>query len=148
MSEVVKSYRLEAQSHGLELKYLEPKEKLSKARVDPDRIRQVIENLVGNAINFTPRGHVYLRSREEKGMVTIEVEDTGVGISPKDQKQLFKKFSQIEAGSPLRKGSGLGLYICKMLVNEFGGDIWVKSKVGKGSTFYFSLPTIVNRQPK
>jgi two-component system sensor histidine kinase ResE len=81
-------------------------------------------------------------------MVTVAVEDTGVGIASSDQKQLFKKFSQIGVGAPFKKGSGLGLYICKMLINEFGGEILVKSKVGKGTTFSFSLPAIVTRFKK
>lgn len=148
IKEVVKNFQLEGESHGLELKYIEPKKKLPKVRVDPDRIREVISNLVGNAVNFTPHGHIHVRSYEKNGMVTVEVEDTGVGIAPKDQKQLFKKFSQIGAGTPLKKGSGLGLYICRMLVNEFGGKIWVKSRVGKGTSFYFNLPAIVNHRQR
>jgi signal transduction histidine kinase len=145
IEDVVRSFQLEAGSHGLELKYLKGKEKLSKVRVDPDRIREVISNLVGNAVNFTPHGHIQIKSYQEDGMITVAVEDTGVGIAPHDQRQLFKKFSQVEAKVPFKKGSGLGLYICKMLINEFGGEIWLKSKIGKGTTFYFSLPAILKR---
>lgn len=140
--DVVEDFRLEAKKHGLELKYFKPKKKLSKVRVDPDRIKEVISNLVGNGINFTPHGHVHIRSYEENGMITVRVEDTGVGIAIEDQGELFKKFSQVGVGAPFKKGSGLGLYICKILINEFGGDIWLKSKIGKGTTFYFSLPAI------
>lgn len=139
---VVGDFRLEAKKHGLELKYLQAGKKLPKVRVDPDRIREVIANLVGNAINYTSHGYIQIKSYEENEMVTVSVEDTGVGIASEDQKRLFKKFSQVGVGAPLKKGSGLGLYICKMLINEFGGDIWLKSKVGKGTTFYFSLPAI------
>lgn len=141
IEDVVKSFQFEAESHGLELKYEKPSEALPKVRVDPDRIREVISNIVGNAINFTPHGHIHVKSYEKDDMVVIAVEDTGVGISPAQQKQLFKKFSQVEVGVPL-KGSGLGLYICKMLLNEFSGKIWLKSKVGTGTTFFFSLPAI------
>jgi signal transduction histidine kinase len=141
---VVKSFRLEAEGHGLELKFFKPKKRLARVRVDPDRIREVIANLVGNAINFTPHGHVHLRAYGEDGVITVAVEDTGVGISSQSQKQLFKKFSQVEVAAPFKKGSGLGLYISKMLINEFGGEIWVKSKVGKGTTFSFSLPAITS----
>ncbi|MBN1262900.1 MAG: HAMP domain-containing histidine kinase [Candidatus Pacebacteria bacterium] len=143
---VVREFRLEAQGHGLELKFIKPRKKLPKVRVDPDRIREVVSNLIGNAINFTPHGHIYVRAYEENEMITVTVEDTGVGIALEDQKQLFKKFSQIGVGVPLKKGSGLGLYICRMLINEFGGDIWLKSKPGKGTTFYFSLPAIINKK--
>lgn len=148
IEDVVKDFQLEAESHGLELKYFKPRKKLPKVRVDPDRIKEVISNLVGNGINFTPHGHIYVKSYEEDGMVTIKVEDTGVGIAPEDQKELFKKFSQLETAAPFKKGSGLGLYICRMLVNEFGGDIWLKSKVGRGTTFYFSLPAIINHSQR
>lgn len=139
---VVKNFRLEARKHGLELKYFKPKKKLPKVRVDPDRLKEVIANLVGNSLNFTPHGYVYIKSYEENEMVTVKVEDTGIGIAVEDQKELFKKFFQVSVGAPLKKGSGLGLYICKMLINEFGGDIWLKSEVGRGTTFYFSLPAI------
>jgi len=141
IEEVVKDFSLEAKEHGLKLGYQRPEKKLPKVRVDPDRIREVIANLVGNAINFTAHGSILIKNRFEDGMVITEVEDTGVGISREDQKKLFKKFSQVDVIS-LRKGSGLGLYICKMLITEFGGEIWLKSKVGKGTTFFFSLPAI------
>jgi signal transduction histidine kinase len=146
IEDVVRGFKLEAESHGLELKYFKPEKKLPRIRVDPDRIREVISNIVGNAVNFTSRGHIHVKSYREDGMLTVSIEDTGVGISPADQKQLFKKFSQVEVGTPLRKGSGLGLYICKMLINEFGGEIWLKSKLGKGTIFYFSLPVIIDHR--
>lgn len=141
IEDVVKDFGLEAKEHGLKLEYQRPKKKLPKVRVDPDRIREVVANLVGNAINFTAHGHVFVKNNLEDGMVITEVEDTGVGISPENQKKLFKKFGQID-GAPFKKGSGLGLYICRMLITEFGGEIWLKSKAGKGTTFFFSLPAI------
>ncbi|HUW21406.1 MAG TPA: ATP-binding protein [Candidatus Bathyarchaeia archaeon] len=148
IDEVVRNFQLEADQHGLELKYFRSKKKLPKVRVDPDRIREVISNIVGNAVNFTPHGHIYVKSYRDDDLVTVSIEDTGVGLAIADQEQLFKKFSQIGVGAPLKKGSGLGLYICKMLINEFGGDIWLNSRVGKGTTFYFSLPVIENHKEK
>ncbi|MFC1727012.1 sensor histidine kinase [Patescibacteria group bacterium] len=140
---VVKEYQYEAKKHGLSLKYEKSKKKLPKVRVDPDRIREIIANLIGNGINFTPHGQVLVRNRLQEGMLITEVEDSGVGISRQNQKGLFKKFSQINgAHAPMKKGSGLGLYICKMLISEFGGKIWLKSRLSKGTTFYFSLPVI------
>lgn len=144
IGEVIRNYSLEAKKHGLKLEYRPPQKRLPKVRVDPDRIKEVISNIVGNAINFTPHGHIRVASEMDQGMVLVSVEDTGVGIAPADQQQLFKKFSQVGVAAPLKKGSGLGLYICKMLINEFGGDIWLKSKVAHGTTFYFSLPPIEN----
>jgi len=121
---VVNDFQLEAKQHGLKLVYKRPDKKLPKVRVDPDRIREIISNLVNNAIKFTVKGSVTLKNKL-------------------DQKQLFKKFSQIAGRQQeVGKGSGLGLYICRMLLAEFGGKIWLKSKVGQGTTFYFSLPLI------
>lgn len=142
IEDVVNSFALEAKNHGLELKYFKPRKRLPKVRLDPDRVREVIANLVSNAINFTSHGHIHIRAVLEGVNVIVSVEDTGMGIAPEDQRQLFKKFSQVGLSAPLKKGSGLGLYICRMLINEFGGDIWLKSKPGKGTTFYFSLPAI------
>ncbi|MCJ7827862.1 HAMP domain-containing histidine kinase [Patescibacteria group bacterium] len=144
IEKVVHMFNLQAEGHGLQLKYFKPKKRLPRVRVDPDRIQEVIANLVGNAISYTPHGHIHVGSELKDDKIIITVEDTGVGIAPEDQRELFRKFSQVGVRAPLKKGSGLGLYICRMLINEFGGDIWLKSKVGKGSTFYFSLPAIIN----
>jgi signal transduction histidine kinase len=140
--DVIDDFAMEAKSHGLELKYLKSKPKLPKVRVDPAQIKEVLANIIGNAIAFTPHGHVHVKSYLEADMVVVAIQDTGVGIAPSSQKQLFKKFSRLAQPAPFKKGSGLGLYICKMLLNEFGGKIWLKSAVGKGTTFYFSLPAI------
>ena len=111
---------------------------------DPGRFRQVLLNLVGNALKFTERGHVRIRlSSEERGekqvLVRCEVEDSGIGI-PKDRRdRLFHAFSQVDA-STTRKygGTGLGLVICKQIVEMMDGDIGVRSTPGEGSTFWFS----------
>ena len=115
---------------------------------DPIRVRQVLLNLVSNAAKFTDQGYIKVFARLQKGPhgleeVLIGVEDTGPGISPEDQEKLFKPFSQVDA-SPTRKtgGTGLGLSISRNLVEMHGGRIWVESEVGKGSTFYFTLPVI------
>ncbi len=115
---------------------------------DPIRVRQVLLNLVSNAAKFTEKGHIKVFARLQKGPhgleeVLIGVEDTGPGISKEDQEKLFKPFSQVDA-SLTRKtgGTGLGLSISRNLVEMHGGRIWVESEVGKGSTFYFTLPLI------
>ncbi|KAA0284626.1 MAG: response regulator [Chloroflexi bacterium] len=114
-------------------------------RADAIRIRQVMINLLSNAAKFTEEGSISVEvgPYKEKGrnMVRISVRDTGPGISIKDQEKLFQPFSQVDA-SPTRKsgGTGLGLSISKQLINMHGGEIWVDSLEGHGSTFYFTLP--------
>ncbi len=114
-------------------------------RTDPGRLRQVLLNLVGNAVKFSERGEIIVRAAwlpsETGPLVRVEVTDTGPGIDPKDQHKLFLPFSQIDA-SMARKhgGSGLGLYLCQKLVSALGGQTGVISHVGIGSTFWFTLP--------
>jgi signal transduction histidine kinase len=119
---------------------------LPTVRADPLKIRQVLLNLLSNAAKFTEKGSIHISAEVRPGMhdqpeVVISVTDTGPGIAPEDRKKLFQPFSQVDA-SPTRKtgGSGLGLSICRHLVEMHGGRIGVESEVGKGSTFYFTLP--------
>jgi len=113
---------------------------------DDQRLVQVIINLLGNAIKFTPEnGSISLDTRflgEDSGVCAIEisVSDTGIGISPEQQKHLFQSFQQAD-GSTVRKfgGTGLGLAISKNIVEMMGGKIWIDSEIGKGSTFFFTV---------
>jgi len=94
--------------------------------------------LIDNAIKFTPDGgRVDVATKRKGDNVLIEVKDNGKGIAPKDMSNLFKKFFRADPSVP---GIGLGLSICKQLVEAHGGKIWCKSKLGKGSTFSFTLP--------
>jgi len=106
---------------------------------DRQRLIRIISNLVGNAIKFTPeKGVVQIRAREDSNWVVISVSDTGPGISDVELPHLFDRFWQ--ARETARFGTGLGLAIAKGLVEAHGGRIWVESRLGNGSTFFFSLP--------
>ncbi|MBW2076004.1 MAG: response regulator [Deltaproteobacteria bacterium] len=137
------------QKKGLELKTAFD-EGLPSVHADPDRVRQVVTNLVDNAIKFTPKGHIAVGARasemglEDSGapkFVEVCISDTGKGIRKKDLNRLFDKFRTLDTlASNQHKGTGLGLNICKGLVEIQGGTIWAKSTYRKGTTFYFTLP--------
>ncbi|WP_437680906.1 ATP-binding protein [Sorangium sp. So ce131] len=104
-----------------------------------ERVLQVLSNLLGNALKFTPQGgHVTLSVDREEAMVRFSVADTGPGIPRENLASLFERFWKDEA--PGEKGTGLGLYIAKGIVDAHGGRIWVESEVGRGTRFYFTLP--------
>jgi PAS domain S-box-containing protein len=108
---------------------------------DQRRVEQILLNLIGNAIKFTDSGEIGVVGRIKENMVQISVVDTGIGIKDEDMANLFKPFQQLESGITRKyEGSGLGLSICKKLVQLLGGEITVRSVVGKGSTFTFTLP--------
>jgi len=106
---------------------------------DPDRLFQVFSNLIGNAIKFTPeQGRIELRVVQRGDWLEFSVSDTGPGITIEDQAHLFDRFWQ--SRQHRHQGTGLGLYICRGIVEAHGGRIWVESEPGKGSTFRFTLP--------
>lgn len=115
---------------------------LPKFVFDAGRIKQVLHNLLDNAIKFTGiNGKIMIEAKKQKNEVLVQVKDTGIGISKNDAKTLFKEFGQLDTSLKRKQsGAGLGLFICKMIVEQHGGKIWVESKLGKGSTFYFTLP--------
>lgn len=127
-----------AHESGLELK-LESPDSDKRVQADAKRIMQVLSNLLGNAIKFTPRGGmITLRADPEAECVKFAVRDTGPGISESDLATLFEPYRMIE--HRVRTGSGLGLYIAKRIVLQHRGRLWAASEPGKGSTFYFTLP--------
>ena len=109
---------------------------------DERRVRQVIFNLLSNAVKFTPSGgSVDVRATRVNGDVQVSVADTGPGIAADDLERIFEEFQQTDAGFEQREGTGLGLALSKRLVELHGGQIWVESQVGEGSTFVFTLPS-------
>ena len=130
-----------ALSNGLSLiAHLPPN--LPKVRADVNRLEQVLTNLMHNAIKFTPRGgKVTLSARDHGASILIEVKDTGPGMSERQKKHIFEPYRRPESGVRVRPyGMGLGLALCKMFIDLHEGQIWVRSRLGKGSTFGFSLP--------
>lgn len=110
------------------------------AHADRIRVKQVLYNLLSNAVKFTPKdGRIALECRIQEGKASLSVTDSGIGIRPQDQALIFEEFRQTEEGSA-QGGTGLGLAITRRLVEQQGGEIWVRSEVGKGSQFTFTLP--------
>ena len=111
---------------------------------DRDRLIQVVINLISNAVKFTDEGSVTCQVRQEKNDLIVRVIDTGDGISEADQPKVFEKFKQVgDTLTDKPKGTGLGLPICKQIIEHHGGRIWVESRLGEGSTFSFSLPVLL-----
>lgn len=147
MEEAVELLAESAENKGLELLLFVHKEVPDVLVGDPGRLRQVLMNLMGNAVKFTEQGEVLVEvevraAQQEDGSVVlyVAVKDTGIGISPESQKRLFQSFSQVDA-STTRKygGTGLGLAISRKLCHMMGGEIGVESEPGKGSTFWFTV---------
>jgi len=115
---------------------------------DADRLLQVVINLISNAVKFTAAGSVTCRARVQDDGIAVSVIDTGMGIAPTDQPKVFEKFKQVgDTLTDKPKGTGLGLPICREIVEHHGGRIWVESEPGKGSTFTFVLPAILEARP-
>ncbi len=145
VQEVIAEMQAKSTELGIKLFVTVPAEPLPVISADADRIKQVLINLIGNALKFTVKdGSISVTCEEKDGSVLIKVRDTGMGIKPEDMEKLFKKFNML-GGSYLTKqagqGSGLGLYLSKNLIELHHGRIWVESEgEGKGATFSFTLP--------
>lgn len=111
------------------------------ARIDPDRIFQLLSNLVSNAITVTPRGgHIRVSAARIDDVVQIAVRDSGRGMAETDLERIFNPYCQLDGSE--RRGLGLGLFISKSIVQAHGGRIWAESRLGAGSTFFFTVPGI------
>lgn len=148
LASILKTYRMRAAEKSIELK-LEIGDGLwRRIYGDPHRLRQVLDNLIGNALKFTERGSITLsaealpeESEADRLKIRFSVQDTGIGIPEENMDKLFKAFSQTDAShARLYGGSGLGLKICEELVGLMGGNISVESREGEGSTFHADIP--------
>jgi len=138
----VENYSLLARDKEVSLRSKLP-QSLPKIQVDPRRLDQVLMNLISNSIKFTPdKGEIEVGAAEEDGTaIKFWIKDDGVGIPAQEIGQIFQKYRQTASGKASeRKGTGLGLVICKMIVEAHGGRIWVESEEGRGTTFFFALP--------
>ena len=116
-------------------------ERLGEVRADERKIRQVVLNLLSNAIKFTPEGGcVEVVAMQKDGSVEVSVSDNGVGIAPEDLEVVFEEFRQVGTAEKKAEGTGLGLTLCRKFIELHGGKIWVKSQIGVGSTFTFTIP--------
>lgn len=115
---------------------------LPAVAADQERIRQVAENLVNNAIRYCKRKQtIKIKAKKRKREIVFSIADQGIGIPPKDKEKIFGKFIRASNGEKINtEGSGLGLYIAKQIIQLHGGKIWCQSRLNKGSTFYFTLP--------
>ncbi|HZK57252.1 MAG TPA: PAS domain S-box protein [Clostridia bacterium] len=149
VEQVIKPHSIKAEGKGLRFEYRLDSQMPQFVNGDPNRLKQVLNNLLGNAVKFTDAGEITLSvtlkdNREEFVELEFQISDTGVGIAPEDMERIFGTFSQADNSITRRfGGSGLGLAISKQLVKMMGGSIRAESEKGKGSTFYFAVKLVV-----
>jgi CheY-like chemotaxis protein len=145
IDDVIHAAAPRAQQKGLELKLDVDPDIPEFIHCDAQRLKQIIQNLLGNALKFTMRGHVLLSAQvsrrvREECVLQFSVADTGIGIAPDRQQIIFNPFVQADSSSTRQYGgTGLGLAICTRLVTMLGGTMWVESDVGRGSAFHFTV---------
>jgi signal transduction histidine kinase len=141
--QVQNEFTAKASERHIELQLIKS-DQPANVNADKNKIQEVVENLVSNAVKFTPEnGHITIAVAHQDGLVKTSITDTGKGISAQDMEKLFKKFGRLDnslTGMSSEPGTGLGLFICKQYTELSGGKIWVESEVGKGATFAFTLP--------
>ncbi len=134
-------FQEEAANKGIELQIINQLEPDTVIKTDIQKLRQILENLLRNAIKFTDEGCIELRIEKEEEFYYFKVKDTGIGIDPEYHEQIFNRFHQAQLSEDvLRGGNGLGLAISKAYIENMGGSIWVESEPGKGSEFYVKHP--------
>jgi signal transduction histidine kinase len=157
VEQITDATRFTAEKKGLELKYVlsggtdirggRVVRPLFYVYVDPNRIREVLQNLVDNAVKYTNEGNVTIALTGDNSVVQVQIKDSGIGIAEEDIPHLFQKFYRVD-NSMTRTigGTGLGLFICKKIIELYNGRIWVDSHYGKGSTFFINLPRLSTEQ--
>lgn len=144
--QTISALKDQADSKSLKLEEIRP-QPLPQAFIDPDRLRQVFDNLIGNAIKYTAKGGVTISYKIENGNILTIIKDTGIGMSPEDRKHLFEQFYRIKnektADIP---GTGLGLWIAREIVRRMNGEIYVDSMENVGSQFIVSIPFIKEKE--
>ncbi|MFZ5352285.1 MAG: ATP-binding protein [Bacillota bacterium] len=152
LSEIYTFFKVEASytgvSMGMDVESIIPDTLIG----DAGRLRQVLSNIICNAVKFTKKGQICIRARfkgfqSDKARIEFSVSDTGIGIAKENIEKLFKRFSQLDDSYTKQyQGTGLGLAISKSLVELMGGEIWVESELGKGSTFYFTVMLVMSTE--
>jgi len=139
---VIEDYKGRASDKNVTISFKKPAKEIIQVYADIEKIREVLTNLITNAILYNkPGGKVTVELKYRPDQVMISVEDTGIGIPKEAQNKLFTKFFRVgESANSESQGTGLGLYISKAIVDLHGGDIWVESELGKGTKFTFTLP--------
>ncbi len=141
IEQVCKDLTLVAEKKGLKIIYTKPTNKLPEVMIDSIKIEEVLNNLIGNAIKYTEKGEIKVFTNISDNFVIVSVSDTGAGIPEHAKHHLFTKFYRVESNITAgAKGTGLGLYVTKNIIESHGGNIQVESVVGKGSIFSFSIP--------
>ena len=146
IDEIVESFQVANQKPGLEIRA--KTSRMPTLMIDPQRIRQIIFNLVGNAVKFTQEGHVEVRAsfardaESDTGTLSFEVDDTGCGISEEDQRRIASPYVQVGSRQARNGGTGLGLAICKQLVIAMHGNLEMQSALGCGTTFFVTIPKV------
>jgi signal transduction histidine kinase len=141
VEDLISQFKFYAIASNVEIRF-HPEDNLPTVFIDPSQVKLIVENLIDNAIRYTKeKGSVEIRLEKKEKYVLFSIKDSGVGIPEEDKKYIFQKFFRAE--NILReqtRGSGLGLFVVKSIVENSGGKIWFESKEGKGTIFYFTLP--------
>ena len=141
---IVDELKVKATQKNLELIFQKPKSALPILRVDSEKVRNAVLNIIDNSIRYTNKGSITVHAAQLENAIRITITDTGEGMTKEEIAKLFESFSRGEAGAKLStEGAGLGLYIAKQFVQMHKAKIWAESEgKGKGSTFYIELPSV------
>ncbi len=134
---------LEHYTKGKNIEFTESVEKGLSIKCDKSRLMEIFNNLVANAVDFTPAdtGKIHIDGKSDDDIIQFSVKDNGIGIPKEKQAGMFKKFFQVDTSATRKHGgSGLGLAICMGYIKDFGGKMWLESEEGKGSMFLFTIP--------